>query len=82
MSQHGGQHGGDRRPWLIISKKEAEAIYPLLSAAVKDMNEFPALDNAALRRAERVIRLQLQYIEGGSGYEPDVTQTVIREMRS
>ena len=76
MGSHGGQ---DRRPWLIISKREAEAILPILRDYI---DGAPLLEDEDLKRAERVLTLQLQYIRDGRGHEPTITDTLIREIRS
>lgn len=72
--------GTDRRPWLIISKREAEAILPILRDY---MHGAPQLDDKDLIRAERVLTRQLAYIAGevDTG-EPNITATLIREQRS
>lgn len=69
----------DRRPWLIISKREAEA---LLAVARDYIDGAPLLDDPDLIRAERVITLQLLYITRGAGHEMGVMDTLIREMRA
>lgn len=71
--------GADRRPWLIISKREAEAIVPILRDY---MDGAPLFDDEDLKRAERVLTLQLMYINEGLGHEITVTETLIREMRA
>lgn len=70
---------GDRRPWLIISKREATAVLAILRDYIEGA---PKLEDEDLLRAERVITRQLAYINGGTGREPTVTETLIREMRS
>ena len=65
--------GHDRRPWLILSRREAEALYlPLITWE----NE-----NTDLGRALRVIRAQLRFIrhrDDGS-LKPDVKGALERE---
>ena len=79
MNGHGGIHGGDRRPWLIISQREAAAML----AVVRDyLDGAPLPVDEDLLRAERVLANQLAYIERGVGPEPTVTDTLIREMRA
>ena len=79
MGSHGGLHGSDRRPWLIISKREATAILAILRDYI---DGAPQLEDEDLLRAERVLTLQLEYIAKGYGQEPTITSTLIREMRS
>ena len=79
MGSHGGLHGSDRRPWLIISKREAEAILAILRDYIQGA---PKLEDKDLLRAERVLQQQLDYINHGYGQEPTITNTLIREMRS
>lgn len=83
-AQHGGLHGGDRRPWLIISRREAQAVLAILRDYI---DGAPELEDEDLLRAERVITRQLAYIQDGPDgrpgvLEPNVTTTLIREMRA
>jgi len=75
--------GSDRRPWLIISKREAQAVLPILrdyiEAAPQMKDQRWSQD---LLRAERVITAQLDYIEHGAGAEEDITSTLLREHRA
>lgn len=74
-----GQNGADRRPWLIISLREAKAILPILRDYISGA---PLLDDPDLERAERVLTRQLRFIRDGTGTEPSITDTLIREMRA
>jgi hypothetical protein len=71
--------GQDRRPWLIISKREAEAILAILRDYI---DGAPRPVDEDLMRAERVITQQLGYISGETAAEPSITDTLIREMRA
>lgn len=62
----------DRRPWLILSRREAEALYAACVAG-DDMSED-------LGRALRQIRLQIQWIEEGSEFHrPSITNALRRQ---
>lgn len=50
---------GDRRPWLILSRREAIAVREALA-------EAPRQGPPDLQRALRIIEAQLAWIEGGS----------------
>jgi hypothetical protein len=71
--------GYDRRPWLIISKREAEA---LLAVARDYLHGAPLAEAPDLRRAERVITLQLEYIIEGTRHAQGITEALIRDMRA
>ena len=67
--------GGDRRPWLILSRREVIALCNCARGEPYDSQDF--------ERALRQANLQLAYIEDGpDGHKPDITETLIREMRS
>jgi len=71
----------DRRPWLIISKREAEAVL----AVVRDyIQGAPLLDDADLVRAERVMTWQLEYIAGQHADDdgPDLIKALVRDQRA
>ena len=74
-----GDNGADRRPWLIISQREARAILPILRDYIEGA---PLLDDADLQRAERVLTRQLRWLKTGKGPEPTVIQAIIREVRA
>jgi hypothetical protein len=68
----------DRRPWLILSAREARA----LQAAVVVRQPVADLAHAPgdLARALRMIALQLQWIDGDNeGEEPDKHAALERE---
>lgn len=68
----------DVRPWLILSRREAEA----LRAAVWKLGERVPW-SADLQRAMRVIDRQLDWIHSGGaeGLRPDVSNAVIRDYK-
>jgi len=80
-SHHAQVFGSDRRPWLIISKREAEAILVVIKEYTSTLWNMPGYgaQEQDLKRAERVIANQLVYIEGGLGEEPSVMTTLMRE---
>ncbi len=61
----------DRRPWLIISAAEAQA---LLDVALAE-----ARPSANLRRAIRVVENQLGWLRDGSGAKPSIGAAVERD---
>lgn len=69
----------DRRPWLIISKSEAEALYAIgfRASLRKRKSALPPV----LARALRVIDRQLAYINDSSpwGEEPSIEAALERE---
>lgn len=64
----------DRRPWLILSKREAEALYNA-TVLSEDMDED-------LVRALRQIQLQLEWIESGHGEPPNVNKALVRDLNA
>lgn len=72
--------GIDRRPWLILSRREALA---LQQAALRPCpgERAPRTVSGALARALRVIDLQLMFIEGGlDGEQSTPNSAVERDM--
>lgn len=63
--------GGDRRPWLILSQREARAIWARLSVYERE--------NSDLGRAVRQIKLQLAWLNGGGIEEPSIAGAIERE---
>lgn len=61
----------DRRPWLIISAAEAQA---LLEVAVAQPR--PSAD---LGRAIQVLKNQLRWLRDGSGDKPSIKDAVARD---
>ena len=64
----------DRRPWLILSLREATALYNAAFLS-SDMNED-------LVRALRQIQLQTSWIESGNGEEPNVNKALVRDFNA
>jgi hypothetical protein len=65
-------HSADRRPWLIISQREAQA----LLRAFED-RQIPV--DTELARAMRELRAQLYWIEHGRGSPPTKDSAVARQ---
>ena len=61
----------DRRPWLIISAAEAQA---LLVAALAEPQPSVALSRAIL-----VLQNQLRWVQDGSGDKPSIHDAVKRD---
>lgn len=74
MSKNHGL-GVDRRPWLILSRREAIA----LEQAARYAIDHGAAQLADLERALREIRSQLLYIDANYGEEPTPTAAVLRD---
>jgi len=64
-------HGADRRPWLIISRREAEA----LLHAVRELESL----TPEMARAAAQLRCQLAFIGGHDGDVPTADRAVERE---
>jgi hypothetical protein len=67
----------DRRPWLILSRREAIA----LELAVLDAMSRGLQPDEELERAMRMVRQQLLYIDSGHGNAPQAAAAVRREQR-
>ena len=61
----------DRRPWLIISAAEAQALLDVALAAPQP--------SATLRRAIGVLQNQLRWLRAGGGGKPSVQAAVERD---
>jgi hypothetical protein len=63
----------DRRPWLILSEREARALYDAVL-----MSDAPM--HGDLLRALRMIRNQLEWIAGGATDEqPSIARALVRQ---
>jgi hypothetical protein len=72
--------GGDRRPWLILSRSEAIALQAAALASLERPRGLTAPPEA-LARALRMVDLQLRYIDEGAadGLAPTVEGALARE---
>lgn len=70
-------NGPDRRPWLILSMTEAEALRDAALASVDGLE--PEVVPPALLRAFRVIDQQLGFIRDGYGEEPTIRAAMQRQ---
>lgn len=61
----------DRRPWLIISRREATA----LLQALRD--QYPPA-HSDLDRAMRELRMQIEWLDNGRGLEPNKEEAIRR----
>lgn len=64
-------HSADRRPWLIISRREAQAL-------LRALEDRLAPPDTELARAVSELRTQLYWIEYGHGSPPTKESAVIR----
>lgn len=77
MAQHGGTHGADRRPWVILSLREAQA---LRVAALEWLVVSGQQASDDLQRALVQVDQQQRWIAGETDNDaPSVTHAVVRE---